>query len=403
MWLMKMRASSIRLNHLAGGAAAFLVLAGLLVGVPLTLALTMGWPLPHHLPPLAGLRTSGTTLGISDEALLDVLACVAWVAWFNILISTIGNIASVARGSELPHLPIFGTFHPLTARLLGAVLLAALAFGRSQPTTSSSANTPSPLQQGLTTLVLTADSMTLPTIPAASESLTSADSGPQTGVIYTVEPGDSLWSIAQDQLGDPLEWTEIFALNEGHPQSDGRALSEPEWIYPGWQLVLPYPSSTQATDAATSGETSRGVLLPNTPAPAETPTTAPAPDTTDSPPAVRRTQPPVSPTLVPDAMSSHARSRDGISEPIPAAVTTRTSIALPSGSLVAPSFAAGVLAAVTLGRLRRRRRYQPGVPVPGRDHSSLFTPSFRSLVEIRGERNSRRYQGFDQRNAFDWR
>jgi hypothetical protein len=92
-----MRASSNRLVHLANGTAAFMVLAALLVSVPLALALIVGWPLPHHLPPLAGLRTSGTTLGISDEALVDVLACVAWLAWFNILISTIGNIASGSR------------------------------------------------------------------------------------------------------------------------------------------------------------------------------------------------------------------------------------------------------------------------------------------------------------------
>ena len=40
---------------------------------------------------------------------------------------------------------------------------------------------------------------------------------------------------------------------------------------------------------------------------------------------------------------------------------------LPSGSVVAPSFAAGVLAAVAVGRLRRRRRYRPSAPEPGRD------------------------------------
>jgi DNA-binding SARP family transcriptional activator len=385
MWLMKMRASSIRVIQLASGAAAFFVLAALLVGIPLTLALTMGWPLPHHLPPLAGLRTSGTILGISDEALLDVLACVAWLAWFNIVISTIGNIASVARGSELPHIGIFGTFHPLTARLLGAVLLAALAFGRSQPTTSSSAHTPLPLQQGLTTLVLTADSMTLPTIPAASKSPISVQGSPRMGVVYTVEPGDSLWSIAQDQLGNPLEWRELFALNEGHLQSDGRALSEPDWIYPGWQLVLPYVSSTEGTSAATSGGTAQGPSSPDSPAPADTPINDP--DTTVSPPVVRRTEPPVSPKSVPHVASSGGQTRDGVSEPVSGGVTTSTSIALPSGSLIAPSFAAGVLAALTLGRLRRRRHYQPGDPVPRRhEHPSPLTPTLRRLVEMRSER-----------------
>ena len=78
-----MLTSSERLAHLVKGAAAFVVLTALIVAIPLVLALVMGWPLPHHVPPLAGLRTSGTTWGISNQALLDVLAWVAWVAGFN--------------------------------------------------------------------------------------------------------------------------------------------------------------------------------------------------------------------------------------------------------------------------------------------------------------------------------
>ncbi|MDY7006490.1 MAG: LysM peptidoglycan-binding domain-containing protein [Cyanobacteriota bacterium] len=56
---------------------------------------------------------------------------------------------------------------------------------------------------------------------------------------YTVEPGDSLTSIARDELGDPGRYQEIFELNDGIPQADGSALSDPSLLRVGWVLQLP--------------------------------------------------------------------------------------------------------------------------------------------------------------------
>ena len=58
---------------------------------------------------------------------------------------------------------------------------------------------------------------------------------------------DTLWSIAQAKLGNPLRWKQIFALNEGRPQPDGQTLTDPHWIYPGWVLILPATSSSAPT------------------------------------------------------------------------------------------------------------------------------------------------------------
>ncbi|MEB3327657.1 MAG: LysM peptidoglycan-binding domain-containing protein [Candidatus Sericytochromatia bacterium] len=53
---------------------------------------------------------------------------------------------------------------------------------------------------------------------------------------YTVRPGDSLWSIADRQLGNPLRWQALQAGNRGRYPS----LSQhPEHLQPGWQLALP--------------------------------------------------------------------------------------------------------------------------------------------------------------------
>ena len=38
---------------------------------------------------------------------------------------------------------------------------------------------------------------------------------------HTVLPGESLWSIADDELGDATLWPELFAVNAGRTFPDG--------------------------------------------------------------------------------------------------------------------------------------------------------------------------------------
>lgn len=49
---------------------------------------------------------------------------------------------------------------------------------------------------------------------------------------YTVEPGDCLWLIAQELLGDGNRWTEIYEANRD-------AISDPNLIYTGQVLTVP--------------------------------------------------------------------------------------------------------------------------------------------------------------------
>lgn len=50
--------------------------------------------------------------------------------------------------------------------------------------------------------------------------------------VVTVQPGESLWSIAERELGEPERWPEVFELNRDQ-------VDDPDQIDIGWQLEVP--------------------------------------------------------------------------------------------------------------------------------------------------------------------
>lgn len=49
---------------------------------------------------------------------------------------------------------------------------------------------------------------------------------------YTVQPGDTLWKISENQYGDGSQYMKIFEANS-------ELLDSPDQIYPGQELVIP--------------------------------------------------------------------------------------------------------------------------------------------------------------------
>lgn len=301
------------LGRLLGALLALAALGILLVGVPWGLWTYIGWPLPEHLPTrneLAAVLLNP----LSVSLFLDILACIAWVAWLVFTVDVARCVPDVLRGIQPPQA---GPLQAVAGFLLAATLLGALGSRGMVPTASALADSPALTQVTRHVPVVSAEEPFAPTISDYSASGTVTVRSPHNGV------HDSLWRIARRELGDGTRWHELFELNRGRTQVDGSALTDPDFLRPGWVLTMPGSES---------------VSVP--PAPSKRPV-PPVPET-DSP---------------------------AVPEPTPALVSQRThsspsqvgGIALVTGGFLAVGLASAV-AAVLARRLRRRLRGSGGEP-----------------------------------------
>ena len=237
---------------------AAVALLALLAGVPVALALSVGSPLPGALPALGDAEAvlSGP---LSPSLIVDALALVAWAAWAHFAVCAAVELSAAVRASRTervqsaPRVPLGGVSQQLARRLVEAALVTATV-AASVGTTAGSGTILTPARPAAAAQELPAAvpvafarqhgpgsdaAATAPATLAAGEQQ-AARPRPQ----YVVEPPhggyyDSLWDIAERVLGDGMRWREIYELNKSLEQPDGRALTRPDLIRPGWKLYLP--------------------------------------------------------------------------------------------------------------------------------------------------------------------
>jgi hypothetical protein len=98
---------------------------------------------------------------------------------------------------------------------------------------------------------------------------------------YTVASGDTLWDIAERELGDPYRWPEIYRLNRGRAQKAGGELVDPDLIHPDWVLELP-PRNPNG-GSPDGGSLTQRPAPPNQPQSGFTQQPAPQPGVTQQP------------------------------------------------------------------------------------------------------------------------
>lgn len=263
---------------------ALATIAILIVGPPLLLA-AAGWPLPDHVPSLAEIWAT-VTRPPSDRLVLGAVVLLGWMLWAALVrafaVELWAQVRSGHRTGASPSTRARGPLRWIAAALIAAILSAGPAAAVQAPAEAHQTTSAASVDPAI-------DDHTETGVHAQTQ---DDEDDPE---IVTVKKGQHLWGIAEEELGDPLRWPEIFELNEGKPQDVGGTLTDPDLIQPRWELELPpdassttdgedpLPEDTQSEDTENEPETGDSTSPSADPSTDETEVTPGPPAETDSP------------------------------------------------------------------------------------------------------------------------
>ena len=197
---------------------------------------------------------------------------------------------------------------------------------------------------------------------------------------HVVAPGDTLWEIAEDKLGDGARYGELAAAAATLIQPDGRTLQDPDLLHPGW--TIPIPDTTPTTEAMPAPNRPPAPAGDRQPGPAPEPAPTPAPH--ESAPSQDADQPPrleypttageeqATPESRPDQADAASRATTAATDApaqtdiADADADAEDDAASPGWVLPGLSGAGTMLAGALLLLLRQRRRGQARLRRPGR-------------------------------------
>ncbi|MFB7666645.1 LysM peptidoglycan-binding domain-containing protein [Kitasatospora sp. NPDC056138] len=250
-------------GSLASALGALIALAGLLVGLPALLlygtlaVLGMG-------DPSSGGFVAMLTGPDDGRLFLWALVAVGWIAWLCFALSVLLEVPAQLRGRIARRIPAFGWSQRIAAGLVGSVLAILPVAG------GAFAATPEKAHAALAPAQLTARApyAALPAAPVAPALAPAADRHP-TYTVRDTRPADSLWSIAEHQLGSGERWVEIAKLNTGRTMDDSGARFDADRpIQPGWNLLMPGDAKADGPATGTSAGTPPGSGAGSTTTPA---------------------------------------------------------------------------------------------------------------------------------------
>ncbi|MFF1602467.1 hypothetical protein ACFVYV_34080 [Streptomyces mirabilis] len=213
---------------------SLLVLAAAVAGLPLLLAWVTPviWASTHDdLTHLLDRQDTGA-------AFLLLLLAVGWAGWAQFTFCAVREVIAQLRGRTWQAPRGLGSSQRAAALLIGSILVllptsSALASDAQAAPATTAARVPG---QARAPQAAEPDQASVPSV-----------STPASGASYTVRetrPAESLWGIAERELGDGERWREIASLNEGHVMSDGQVFRANSFLQPGWQLEMPDVTAT---------------------------------------------------------------------------------------------------------------------------------------------------------------
>ncbi|MEU8951620.1 hypothetical protein [Streptomyces sp. NPDC048489] len=189
----------------------------------------------------------------TGAAALLLLISLGWIGWAQFAFCVVRELIAQVRGRTWHPPHGLGASQRAAAVLVGTILVllpagSALASDHAAPTSTA---THAPHESPPGVRAVPGDSAPAPSVSAAPS--------PTAYTVCETRPAESLWAIAERELGDGERWRDIAGLNEGRTMADGRTFQASSFLQPGWQLLMPAPATggnrTQlAADAADEAE-----------------------------------------------------------------------------------------------------------------------------------------------------
>ncbi|RDI25419.1 BTAD domain-containing putative transcriptional regulator [Lentzea flaviverrucosa] len=249
---MALRVTVLACVRLVRGSLALVALSTLVAGLPWALAHFVGWPLPDHLPTWD--ETQATLLNpMSSQLFINLLAIVCWISWLCFVLAVLRSIIDVLRGMTWEATRARGPLQALASTLIGAVVLTLLT-NRALATTPVAG--PDVRFHEPTSVRAVAPTVPGPVaqnaaLPAETELVIDRVAPAPPGLVRVVDEirlphdgiYDSLWRVAERVYGPGggERWPELFQLNCGVVQADGRSLTNPDLVRPGWKIAAYVP------------------------------------------------------------------------------------------------------------------------------------------------------------------
>lgn len=299
------------------GLGALIVLASILLGLPALLVALGGNPLPRAVPSIDEVRDALLTPDDGTLALTGA-RLLGWLVWAALSASIVTESISALRGVRVPILPALSLLQiGMRPLVIAALALFVAAPGATAPAASAAPSAITTVSASAPRAAA-ADATLTPTTPVVAappaiepehrrlyvvrpgdtlwsiaehhlgsgqdyhrivdlnrEHLSGGADCLTPGMVLqlpateptsgdgeqadhahhvVVETGDTLSALAAEHLGDAARWPEIYEASTRTVQPDGRRLSDPDLIHPGWLLNLPGSPGTeeQAQQAPTS-------------------------------------------------------------------------------------------------------------------------------------------------------
>ncbi|ACU72907.1 transcriptional regulator, SARP family [Catenulispora acidiphila DSM 44928] len=324
---------------------------GVLAGIPAALLHYAGDPIPHSVPTMDAVKHTLTN-PMTPQMLLKALSVVGWYLWAILAVSFLVELVYAARRVNAPHIPTLGPTQALAAALIAAIGITTLlraAPAHAAETFSASAPTGGRVAATAPALAGTGS------LSTAHLAVGNASSAAPRESVHTVKPGESLYSIAKEDLGSGDDWPALYKMNAGVVQADGDQLTNPDLIRPDWKIRITPPSADQAP-ATTSTTTA-----PPTKAPAPSAPKASAPATSG-------------PSALPSPAASHTAAPSPVTHATPTNDDHRqgdraakrhggVAVSLPDGGAIGITLAVALGSALVLARRWRTRRADPRLPI----------------------------------------